>query len=123
MGMDVYGKSGNYFRASIWSWRPILIEITRLNKEKNLGLDLSHWGSNDSDGLHTQEECNKLATAIETEYKPDSKLAVFVEGGLRVNEHGMFDDSGTHTPYSTDGKHILEFAKFLRECGGSFEIC
>ena len=27
MGMDVYGASGNYFRANCWSWRPIVEAI------------------------------------------------------------------------------------------------
>ena len=45
MGMDVYGNKprcskGEYFRASVWSWRPIHGLIVETNQRFALGLDL-----------------------------------------------------------------------------------
>jgi len=65
MGMDIYGRNEpTYFRANLWSWRPIH-GISALAIDKyDLGLSTEGWGFNDGYGLETQEDCNKLATAI-----------------------------------------------------------
>lgn len=74
MGMDISGinpakQIGKYFRANIWSWRPIAELIHYLNHLYKLDLpdnflDKLHY--NDGGGLRTQEECNKLANFLET---------------------------------------------------------
>jgi len=74
MGMDVYGRepkteTGKYFRANVWSWRPIhaLIEIANLLNGERLVPDdvMLHMGFNDGAGLKTKQSCNALADAIE----------------------------------------------------------
>ena len=58
---------GRYFRANIWSWRPIhmaclaAITLHKLNFDE----DLNDWGFNDGGGLKTQKNCNELAVALE----------------------------------------------------------
>lgn len=54
MGMDVYGKAprapeGEYFRASVWSWRPLAVLLVTLSPE--LTAPCKYWQSNDGDGL------------------------------------------------------------------------
>lgn len=126
MGMDVYGKSGNYFRASCWSWRPIHALAEELNMEHNLMLDLTGWGFNDGNGLHSQADCDKLATAIEKHVSQGRKeYELTFPGAPLVGNEGVFlreGETGGRTAYRADAEHVLEFAKFLRECGGSFEI-
>jgi hypothetical protein len=49
MGMDVVGKSGNYFRASVWSWRPLADYMQFVAPE--ITSTCTHWHTNDGDGL------------------------------------------------------------------------
>ena len=56
---------GYYFRANIWSWRPIQIIIEFVNQKNDLGLNTDGFGENGGNGLETQEECNILADAIQ----------------------------------------------------------
>jgi hypothetical protein len=54
MGMDVYGRQprserGKYFRASVWSWRPIATLSCAAAPDITAGC--KHWQSNDGDGL------------------------------------------------------------------------
>lgn len=60
---------GIYFRANIWSWRPIAEIINHANNLLSLNLPKSfiddiHYNS--GAGLKTQEECNQLANAIDS---------------------------------------------------------
>jgi hypothetical protein len=56
---------GDYFRSNWWGWRPIVMLCEFANYDKELGFDLEYWGSNDGAGLDNQEDCNKLAAALE----------------------------------------------------------
>jgi|TARA_R110002020_G_scaffold137687_3_gene307100 hypothetical protein len=59
---------GVYFRANIWSWRPIHLAIVQANISLELGIDddtIEGMGHNSGDGLKTQKECNALAHALE----------------------------------------------------------
>ncbi len=124
MGMDVFGKNptskdGEYFRANVWSWRPIhqLCE-TVLKKQ------LPGWAFNDGEGLETQEECNQLADALEKYLKDFPLERIETESDMRVDAQGKVlrtGDTGGQSAYSTDRGHVEEFITFLRACGG-FEI-
>ena len=59
---------GVYFRANLWSWRPIAEVIQYCNNVMGLNLPetfLQGMHFNSGAGLETQEECDKLALAIE----------------------------------------------------------
>lgn len=93
MGMDVYGDKptttkGEYFRANVWSWRPIraLIEIANVrNKGRIVDEEtMALMRSNDGAGLKTQEECNALANAMEHLL---SKTCFITEHGLEIVEN------------------------------------
>lgn len=56
---------GDYFRSNWWGWRPIVMMVGFANDDYDLGFDLEYWGSNDGAGLDNQEDCNKLADALE----------------------------------------------------------
>jgi hypothetical protein len=123
MGMDVYGKkpsskAGEYFRANVWSWRPIhtLCELVH-------GGDLPGWGYNDGAGFSTQAECNTLAEKLEHYLDANPREKIAIESEMRVTPKGrLFKGDGGESAYSTSHEHVREFIKFLRACGG-FKIC
>ena len=59
---------GIYFRASIWSWRPMHLAIIQANESLKLGIDddtIEGLAHNSGAGLKTQEECDGLAEGLE----------------------------------------------------------
>lgn len=143
---------GYYFRANVWSWRPIHMIIDMANDAFDLEIDTSSYGSNSGAGLNTQEECDKLADGIESVLKLDKEMdseIIYLSLGMWINFEGGFNVSpevqrelnlqyptgtvlnssvvasdGTLVcpPWSIRRSHIEEFVTFLRNCGG-FEIC
>lgn len=63
--MEWNNSSGQYFRASIWSWVAILSICEMSIEIFKLPLNTKGWGNNEGDGLKTQEDCEILASAIE----------------------------------------------------------
>lgn len=49
MGMDVFGTSGNYFRRSVWGWRPLADFCIQF--APSITAACEHWHTNDGDGL------------------------------------------------------------------------
>ena len=144
MGMDVFGllpaaESGKYFRASVWSWRPIVCLIREANEKFTLGFDLRHFGTNDGYGLRSQAECDRLASSLqlllqETDAKeftldeepsgPEGAvLKMLRRMGWTVsdNPHAAKHVACCKPAYCTDREQVEEFITFLKHCGG-FEI-
>ncbi len=135
MGMDVFGRnpsepSGQYFRASIWMWRPlheqIVLRCGDLFDEKELIAMVYNDGAGPSD----QRICTVMADRF------DQALSIHKDGfaiecdELRVTEDGRFVGSEaltenpalkTVSPYRVDRESVLEWIQFLRHCGG-FEV-
>jgi len=70
MGMDVYGKNptapeGNYFRNSVWCWRPLAVYILQA-APRELISKCRYWHSNDGAGLN-QTDSLKLAAFLQAE--------------------------------------------------------
>ena len=70
MGMDVSGinpivKTGEYFRANCWSWRPLHFLCMYADKQFNLVVNFDNWEYNDGAGLKNDADCFKLADALE----------------------------------------------------------
>jgi hypothetical protein len=70
MGMDVFGrnpdsKAGEYFRANVWSWRPIHDLIIRLCSDFLDKEILGSLGYNDGSGPEDQETCTQIANRFE----------------------------------------------------------
>lgn len=100
MGMDINGRNpkntrGEYFRANVWSWRPMHMLIETANSLDNLDIDTSNYGNNSGAGLETQEECDKLADSIEKIINEDKNFndesdTIYVNLGMWVNDNGGF---------------------------------
>ena len=141
---------GDYFRSNWWGWRPIVMLSEMVNDIRGLDLDISLWGSNDGAGFDSQEDCNKLADAIEeigkdffdVEDVDELQLCMgswttldgrFVDSdktdSLNEEWYGQFlttplvldDGTVVQSSHSIDKRHLQRFISFLRECGG-FEI-
>jgi hypothetical protein len=72
MGMDVYGTKpstteGEYFRNSIWSWRPLATYICEVAPQ--IAVACTYWQSNDGDGLN---EAGSIALADALQAEIDS---------------------------------------------------
>lgn len=132
MGMDVTGKSGNYFRANMWSWRPIN-ELCKVANDRFLKgrLNLHGWAYNGGNGLRTQEDCDDLANALEQllaempqtiEANPPKHECRPEDSLVELLDPDRFKVHPEKAEYSVQKTHAEEFVKFLRECGGGFEI-
>jgi len=131
MGYDLYGnKDNSYFRASIWSWRP----IHQLIEESNVLPPYVLEGIQYNDGQHvTEDQALALADEIEKMLDGvDDKMEYISStgtplGNSMVSLIGALQASGaTVEPiapmYSTDAAHVREFVEFCRKSGG-FEVC
>ena len=88
---------GDYFRSNWWGWRPIVMLVEFANDDKELGFDLSYWGSNDGAGLDNQEDCNRLADALEELVQTETELeddidTLYLNLGSWVDINGKFLD-------------------------------
>jgi hypothetical protein len=61
MGMDVIGNSGNYFPATVWTWRPLWKLCAAIAPE--LAAKVTYAQSNDGDGLDAPD-AHALATTL-----------------------------------------------------------
>lgn len=131
MGMDVYGRkpsseAGEYFRANVWSWRPIHILIIELCADLLTEKTLSRMALNDGAGPKDHKTCIEMAKRFE-QWMEHHTEGYRVESDLRVNAEGRFvsaeelaanPDMETTTPYEVSDEHLKEWVEFLRHCGG-----
>src|SRR4051794_28452822 len=92
--MDVYGRSprfevGEYFRANVWSWRPIHALITDLCPDLLDEETLRLLGSSDGAGLADQATCTAMARRFEVwlERHADGHS---LDSDVRVTKDGRF---------------------------------
>ncbi len=117
MGMDVHGRSGNYFRNNCWWWRPLWNFVANECKEVISEKDYERGSYNDG-FLVDYEKCEVIV----------EKLQKLVEDG-RVKEYEKLyqkhldslpeDDFDRHYPFSEE--NVIEFIDFVKESEG-FEI-
>ena len=129
MGMDVYGRNpsdlaGKYFRATMWSWRPIHALCMDLCSDL---LDAMGW--NNGAGPSNQETCTQMASRFDR-WMEHHASGQQLESELQITEEGRFvseeeqaenPDLETKSPYEVDDEHLKEWVAFLRHCGG-FEV-
>jgi len=132
MGMDVYGigNESAYFRANIWSWRPIHAIITEVASDLIPEKVLHGMQFNDGAGLTSDADCKKLASRISAWMEhnvegkkmevnsdsPDLKMAKMLESAFGA------DNISPNLSYEVDDEHLKEFVEFLNICDG-FKVC
>lgn len=131
MGMDVWGRNpsspaGRYFRANIWSWRPIHALCFELGSDLLDDETLARMAVNVGAGPTDQETCTQLAERFD-QWLEHHAGGHQVDLGLRVTADGRFvspeelarqPDLETVSPYRVDDEHLREWVGFLRHCGG-----
>jgi len=136
MGMDISGRnpvndSGVYFRANVWSWRPIHELICKLGSDLMTDDILIGISGNDGKGPDSPEVCQKLADrlAIWLEhnvngYSLDIGCHVLTEVNERghqsfaTREQAMDPTVDSESAHRVCDKHLQEFVTFLYNCGG-----
>jgi hypothetical protein len=133
MGMDVYGRSpsapaGRYFRASVWSWRPIHALVARLCPDLLDAETLDGLGYNGGAGPQDQRTCTDMAARFDRWLEHhagghglESDLRVTRDGRLVTAEEAADPDLETVSAYEVADDHLKEWVEFLRHCGG-FEV-
>lgn len=154
MGMDVWGqrptsKEGEYFRNSVWFWRPLADYAQEVAPKECK--PCKSWHYNDGDGLN-EKQANRLAEKLEQElysgrcaayadeYKktidalplvpckicdgtgkrlPVPQVGAGDEPCRACDNTGKQPDHDTHYPFTTE--NVREFVEFLKHSGG-FEI-
>lgn len=121
MGMDVYGRENEeaYFRSNIWGWGPIMAVVDTANQIYELGFNTSDWHSNDGHGLETQEECNRLADAMEKVISNSEDGVIRSKPTPMASLMGcLFGMPRASAVSEADLEFVQEFVTFLRSCGG-----
>ncbi len=131
MGYDLYGNNNDsYFRASIWSWQPIMEMIEKSNVLPPNVLQ----GMQYNDGQIVKEhEAHSLADKLEQmldgvgdkmEYvswteNPMTEVVSRLVGALQASGAHIEPSAPMH---STTAAHVREFIEFCRQSGG-FQVC
>jgi len=125
MGFDLYGVNGQYFRANIWSWHPIVSLIRETGVLPKDDPDVVCIGTNDG-------YCVVGALAVAIADALDRRLAQLPSiekftldsgNGPYVDENGCFTDVPARAAYEVDREVIQRFIAFCRSCtDGGFEI-
>jgi len=133
-GYDLHGlhptdPAGEYFRATVWCWPPILAILGEIIREEGLDIDMRNWDANIGAGLRDAQKCKELAAKLE-EYlmkHPDKKRFVGRSGriwhslmamhalGIDLSKAKRF---GGGPIFSVGRTHLEKFVEFLRTCGG-----
>lgn len=133
MGMDVSGRdpdseAGEYFHASVWSWRPIHELMYVLCKDLFDEETMQSMGFNDGSGPQDQLTCTQIADRFEIWLKDHPEGHSIEDTSMRcdkatrrfVTAEDIAANPGmeTYSPYSTNKEHLEEWINFLRHCGG-----
>ena len=124
MGFDITGrqpdpkKSGHYFRANVWSWRPICGVM------QQAGCDVPEsWHMNDGAGLSDAMAIEILADQIEAfmARKADEDV-FFLDTDYKCSIRHPDGTVVEENPYRVYRDHLAAWVEFLRNCNGGFEI-
>lgn len=138
MGMDVDGRNpdskvGEYFRANVWSWRPIHKIMWDLCSDIIDEKTMVGMGYNQGDGPEDAATCIEIANRIEKWLAEnpgpveidDADMAVTGAGNI-VSKADLaknpYVEVKTKPIYHTSQDHLREWVEFLKHCGG-FRVC
>jgi hypothetical protein len=126
-GRNPSSPAGEYFRANVWSWRPIHALVCELCSDLLDEETLEGMGYNNRAGAADQPTCTEMANRFEQWMEHNVHRVRLDIPGAKVTEEGRFvteeelvenPDLETHTPYNVEDEHLKEWIEFLRHCGG-----
>ena len=128
---------GVYFRANVWSWRPIMEALWESGACYELeDKEWEHMSFNDGAGAKDQETCDRMVSKLKvwlSEQQWDNNNqwtpAAFDTDDMQIDMNGTFikkekaleENIATRSPYSVHKEHLEEWITFLEHCGG-FEV-
>jgi hypothetical protein len=139
MGMDVYGVGNKeaYFRANIWSWKPIHFLISKFAADLVDENTIKLMEFNDGAGISNTDDCIKLANRIENWMEHNvNGLQVELTQEMNQNIEQMMSNiismmpnefkegaelkygNGNEPKFKVNDEHLKEFVEFLRVCKG-----
>lgn len=137
MGMDVYGigNADAYFRANIWSWKPIHGLIKKLASDLVDEETMHGMAFNSGYGIKDGDKCRTLANRIscwmehnvdgvtdEHGSEEESAINEMIDsiGSMLGTDvvQVKFGESNDKPIFKVDDEHLSEFVAFLRTCGG-----
>ena len=132
MGMDVYGKNpnndeGKYFRANVWSWRPIYSLTVELCDDLLDAETIEEMAFNDGAGPHDADTCVEMALRIKrwlAQNNGEYQAYVEPEAGFESRVVSALRQAGwdlEYPEYRASKEHLVEWVHFLEHCGG-FEV-
>ena len=133
MGMDVYGRqptseAGEYFRANIWSWRPIYSLMLELCQDLLDHDTLRSMAYNNGAGPSDAATCRRMADRFDQWLKAHPEgHTVYVEREAAYESVilNMLEQLGVRAAsdptYDVRSEQLARWVLFLRHCGG-FEV-
>lgn len=131
--MDVFGRNpdsreGKYFRANVWSWRPLHQLINELCADLLDSETLTGMGFNDGFGPVDPHVCRVMADRF-ADWLKTHPNGHSVQLGMWVTADNMLRRSpklrraseSLKTAHSVTNEQLTEWIEFLRHCGG-FEV-
>ena len=131
MGMDVYGiepytEAGEYFRANVWSWRPLwtyVCDVCNIDEETR---ERGHY----NDGHVIDEDAATSIGMVLGSLLKSGAVHTYAERREKIlaelpDEQCKYCECTSRPPethYSFNVEWIEEFAEFAKQSGG-FEIC
>jgi hypothetical protein len=129
MGTDVYGRhpnapAGEYFQATVWSWRPLHALTVKLCSDLLGATTLRAMAFRRGAGPEGPEACVEMASRFERWLE---RHAARTDGGLQVSPEGLLVGRGeaaanagreAATPYVVTEAQLKRWVEFLRHCGG-----
>lgn len=130
MGMDVYGKKpsndeGHYFRANIWSWRPIYSLTVELCADLLDAETIKVMAFNSGAGPDDAETCVEMARRIKRwlaknngEYRTYVEPEAAFESQIMSALHQAGWNFVHPKEYHASKEHLVKWTEFLEHCGG-----
>lgn len=135
MGMDVYGRAptnecGEYFRASIWAWRPIFALLGELCSDLFNQETYFAMAFNDGNGVADPCVCETIAERFEQWLAKFAGNVYVRESNIRVDHCGRFlsekqlasmPPDAHCSAFSIEREHLERWIAFVKHSGG-FEV-
>ena len=129
---------GNYFRANVWSWRPIMEAMWESGACYELDeKEFDRMSYNDGAGAKDAATCVRMANKLRNwmqekiwdengcwepdTFKNDDMLVCSETNRFVTKAEAELKGLEVRSPYIVNKAHLEQFCRFLDECGG-FEV-
>lgn len=138
MSMELFGRAptsvtGEYFRATIWEWHPLMQRIEMLCSDFLDDELLRSMGYNNGAGPNRQVTCHLMAERLAQWLVDDTSTTFLLEHDrlARMASFGRLflerrlaahPELRPTSSFKVHRRKVIEFIEFLKSCGG-FQVC